>query len=321
MRRFSILAILIFTLVVSASAQNKKRVAVLDFEYSTVHSSSSAFFGTNYDLGRGIRDLVVEELVKGGVYSVIERAALDAVLNEQDFSNSNRANPASAAQIAQILGVDAIIIGSITKFGRDDKSQGIGGGGFGGFGRAVGGIGRKKAKAVAGITARIINTDTAEILGVSTQDGESQRSGITLGGGGGKGGTGGGGAIQNSSSNFAGTIVGEAVMAAVVPLARELETYDGRIVKKQRSIEGLVADYTEGIVILNVGSAAGLAIGDVLDVKRTVREVKDPATGKVLRKIETALGKVTITEVDETSAVGNFAGDTAPAVGDTVKNQ
>ena len=63
-----------------------------------------------------------------------------------------------------------------------------------------------------------------------------------------------------------------------------------------------------------------MAVGDVLDVKRTVREVKDPTTGKVLRKIETALGKVTITEVDETSAVGNFAGDTAPAVGDTVKN-
>ncbi len=259
-------------------------------------------------------------MVRGGVYSVIERAALDAVLNEQDFSNSNRANPASAAQIAQILGVDAIIIGSITKFGRDDKNQGIGGGGFGGFGRAVGGIGRKKAKAVAGITARIINTDTAEILGVSTKDGESKRSGISLGGGGSSGGTGGAGAIQNSSTNFAGTIVGEAVMAAVVPLARELETYDDRIVKKKRAIEGLVADYAEGIVILNVGSAGGVAVGDVLDVKRTIREVKDPTTGKVLRKIEKSLGKVTITEVDEGSAVGNFAGDTVPAVGDTVKN-
>ncbi len=313
MRCFLIALSLLIALNVGAFAQDKKRVAVLDFEYSTVHSSSSAFFGTNYDLGRSIRDLVVEELVRGGVYSVIERAALDAVLNEQDFSNSNRANPASAAQIAQILGVDAIIIGSITKFGRDDKNQGIGGGGFGGFGRAVGGIGRKKAKAVAGITARIINTDTAEILGVSTKDGESKRSGISLGGGGSSGGTGGAGAIQNSSTNFAGTIVGEAVMAAVVPLARELETYDDRIVKKKRAIEGLVADYAEGIVILNVGSAVGVAVGDVLDVKRTIREVKDPTTGKVLRKIEKSLGKVTITEVEEGSAVGNFAGDTAPS--------
>ena len=60
MRRLLIALSLFIALNVAAFAQDKKRVAVLDFEYSTVHSSSSAFFGTNYDLGRGIRDLVVE---------------------------------------------------------------------------------------------------------------------------------------------------------------------------------------------------------------------------------------------------------------------
>ncbi len=47
MRCFLIALSLLIALNVGAFAQDKKRVAVLDFEYSTVHSSSSAFFGTN----------------------------------------------------------------------------------------------------------------------------------------------------------------------------------------------------------------------------------------------------------------------------------
>ena len=65
--------------------------------------------------------------MQDGVYSVIERNAIDKILAEQNFSNSDRANPDTAAKIGRILGVDAIIIGSITQFGRDDKNRSIGG--------------------------------------------------------------------------------------------------------------------------------------------------------------------------------------------------
>ena len=82
MRRLSLLFVLVLCCSILVSGQERKRVAVLDFEYGTVHSNAAAFFGANYDLGVGIRDLVVEQLVKGGVYSVIERAALDAVHSE-----------------------------------------------------------------------------------------------------------------------------------------------------------------------------------------------------------------------------------------------
>src|SRR5579885_1828834 len=115
--------------------QQKKRVAVLDFDYATVQSGVSAIFGTNQDVGKGIADLLVDKLVKDGQYSVIERKALDKVLAEQNFSNSNRADSSTAAKIGKILGVEAIIIGSITQFGRDDKKTDIGGGALGGLGR------------------------------------------------------------------------------------------------------------------------------------------------------------------------------------------
>jgi curli biogenesis system outer membrane secretion channel CsgG len=319
MRRLAAVFGLALLLAATAAAQ-KKRVAVLDFEYGTVAPNVYAIFGGHYDIGIGIRDLMVEKLVQGGVYSVIERAALDKIMQEQNFSNSDRANPASAAKLGQLLGVDAIIIGSITQFGRDDKSTKVNTGAFGRFGAAIGGVGRSKAKAVAAITARMIDVNTAEILGVSTGVGESAREGTSLAGFGAGGGGGGGGAIDMTSSNFANTIIGEATNKAVDPVARELQGYSERIASKTVEVDGLVADYSDGTVIVNVGSQAGVKVGDKLKIKRVTREVKDPATGKVLRRIEETLGEVTITEVDATSAVGTYAGATPPQVGDTVGN-
>ncbi len=320
MRRLIIPCILTMLLAVNAAAQ-KKRVAVLDFEYATVRSNVQAIFGTDEDIGKGISDLVVEKLVNSGQYSVIERKALDKILAEQNFSNSDRADASTAARIGRILGVDAIILGSITQFGRDDKSTGIAGGAVdrvgGRFG--LGGVRRNESKAVVGITARMINTETAEILATARGVGESKRSGTSLLGSGG-GSVAAGGAVDMSSANFANTIIGEAVNAAVAQLCTQLDQQAARLPTRAVKIEGLVADSTDGILVLNVGSRAGVKVGDRLSVRRKVREVRDPETGKILRSIEETLGEVVITEVDESSSVGKFTGSTAPKVGDVVRN-
>src|SRR3989442_12673751 len=114
--------------------------------------------------------MLVTDLVRNGAYSVIERKQLDRILQEQNFQQSGRADPASAVKLARLLGVDAIVIGSITQFGRDDKKLGLGAGGGGGHvgGTALRDLGRKTAKAVVQIDARIVGTATAESLGVAT---------------------------------------------------------------------------------------------------------------------------------------------------------
>lgn len=312
----------ILTLFAAGANAQKKRVAVLDFDYATVRSGAAAIFGTNVDVGKGISDLLVQRLVEGGTYSVIERQAINKIMAEQNFSNSDRVDPNSAAKLGKILGVDAIIIGSITQFGRDDKSTTVGGGGFGGISRryGLGGVGKRDAKAQVALTARMISTDTAEILGVAEGKGESSRSGATLLGAGGSGGSGGGGAYDMQSSNFANTIIGEAVGQAVQQLAGNLQQNASRLPTRVVSIDGLVADATGGTLVLNVGSRAGLKVGDKLMVRRPVREIKDPATGKVIRRVEDTVGEVTITEVDEASAVGSFSGATPAKVGDRVRN-
>jgi hypothetical protein len=253
---------------------------------------------------------------------VYERTALDKIMLEQNFSNSDRVDPTSAAKIGRLLGVDAIIIGSITQFGRDDKQTNVGGGAFGGIaGRyGLGGVGRREAKALVGITSRMVNIDTGEVVAIASGKGQSSRSGTTLLGSGGSSGGGGGGAIDMRSSNFANSILGEATRDAVAGLASELNGNAGRLPARTVVIDGLVADVSGQTLVLNVGSRAGVKVGDQLSVKRMSREIKDPATGRVIRRVEETVGVVKISEVDEQSAVGTFSGAGAPKTGDSVRN-
>ena len=52
-------------------------------------------------------------------------------------------------------------------------------------------------------------------------------------------------------------------------------------------------------------------MGDHLGIFRKGKEIRDPATGKVLKTIETRLGDVTITEADDNSSTGTYVGTSA----------
>lgn len=306
-----------------APAPIRHKVAVLDFNYATVMNAGQAIFGTQVDIGKGISDMLINQLVNDGSYRVIERNAIDKIMKEQDFSNSNRADTSTAAKIGHILGVDAVITGDITQFGRDDQNRNIGGAlGKWGAGYGLGNVGTSKAKAVVQVTARLIDVNTGEILASAAGKGESSRSGsLFSGGGAGTGGFGGGG-VGMGSSNFGQTIIGEATNKAVVELAQNLEADSSKlptIVAPTVSVSGLVADASTSDIIINVGTQGGVAVGQTLKVSRVVRTVKDPATGKVLRAIENPVGQLTITSADATSAVGTFTGPGKPQTGDTVK--
>ena len=219
--------------------------------------------------------------------------------------------------------MDAIIIGSITQFGRDDKKTSVSGDALGRISGqfGLGGVSRNNSKAVVAISARIVDTSTAEILVSVTGRGESTRSGTSLTGAGGGTSVGAGG-LDMRNGNFANSILGEAVRTSVNSVAQQLESKAAALPTHVLSIEGLVADASDdGTLILNVGSSSGLKVGDKLSVKRVARKITDPATGKLLRQIEDAIGVVTITEVDAQSATGKFSGPSKPKVGDTVKNQ
>ncbi len=317
MKRLTLILLLaVVAAPVLAQTPARKRVAVLDFDYATVRSYVADIWGSDQDVGKGIADMLVTQLVRNGNYSVIERNKLDQVLREQNFQQSGRADASTAAQLGRLLGVDAIIIGSITQFGRDDKKVGIGGGvRVGGIG--LGGVGRRQAKAVVQIDARIVDIRTAEILGVATGFGQSKRSGTTLIGGAAVGGVAAGGAFDMSSSNFGSTILGEATRLAVDSLVTELVGASSKVAETVAAISALVADVSGHELIINAGTTGGVRVGSEYNVVRPGREIRDPATGRVLRRTTTPVGKIKIISADEASAVGTLTGGPA-LVGDCV---
>jgi curli biogenesis system outer membrane secretion channel CsgG len=305
----------------AAPTPRKKRIAILDFDYATVHSGIAAIFGQDIDIGKGVADLLVTNLVKDGSYSIIERKALDKILAEQNFSNSDRANPASAAKIGKMLGVDAILVGSITQFGNETKNLGLGGAGGGLLGHGLGGFGQKKSKAIVGLSARLVDIDTGEIMAVAEGKGESSRSSTSMLGGGGNWHGWGGGHVDFGSSDFQNTIIGEATKLATDKLTTDVVAGKDKLQVRTIVVQGLVAAVDGGQVVLNVGAKAGVKVGDELSVERVSKEIKDPATGQVLRRLSSSIGVVKVSDVDDVSSVCTVVSGTGFKVGDAVKTK
>ena len=187
-------------------------VAVKDFDYGTV---AHHWWG-DYDIGKGMADQVVEELVNSGVFRVSERKNLDTILAEQDFAASNRADPSAAkkSKMGKVKGVRYIIAGSITKFGGEEKNYG--GGGFGGS--KLGGLGMKKAKTEVSLSARLIDTTTGDVVVSATGAGISKKGGgLSVGAIGGSGGAG----FSMSSSDYKASAIGEAQAMACKELVQK----------------------------------------------------------------------------------------------------
>src|SRR5262249_55211762 len=116
-------------------------------------------------------NLLVAKVVKDGIVTVIERGELEKLLAEQNLTNSDRTDPLTAAKLGRILGVDVIVLGSVTNYDFEDKMTGGGGsrlGGFGGFSMST----KHDIKALVKLTARLVSPDTAEVIAVSEGHGE-----------------------------------------------------------------------------------------------------------------------------------------------------
>jgi curli biogenesis system outer membrane secretion channel CsgG len=313
----------------AAATATQPNVAIMDFEFGTVKTTAAAFFDSNADIGRGIRNLVTEKLVNGRRYSVIDRSILDKVMAEQVRASSSRFDTATAIELGKLIGVEAIIIGSITRFGRDDSNTNLSGGGGGnqrtGWGKYLpgggGGADVKLATATAtvSITAQLVSTATGKILAVAHGNGASKRRSTKVGGAGHGLANGGFGEVAFGSNNFGETIIGEATLQAVSELATALEAQVSSVPMTSRVIEGVVADISDGVVTLTVGTKHGVAKGMTFAINGAGREVRHPETGKVIRRIEAQLGLLTVTEVGDDWCAGRFTGDKPPARGATAR--
>lgn len=297
----------------AAAAQAQKKRAVVDeFDYSAVMTSVQAVFGTQQNIGKGIRAMLVKRIADANNLVVVERAKVDQLMKEQDFNASNRVKQGAGARVGRISGADVLLTGDIIIFGRDDKKRNIRGGGI--IGGVIGGIASSKNedKAVVAIAYRLVDSESSEVIATGEARGESARKSSGFGAIGGAFAKGVAGiSIDMTSSNFAQTIIGEATQDAVNKLADILKEQTVNMKKTVREVETSVADVSGNVLTIAAGGNDGIAVGDVFEISLVVKEVKDPTTGEVLDRILNKVGEMTVTSVRDKIASGNYIGSAA----------
>jgi curli biogenesis system outer membrane secretion channel CsgG len=288
--------------------KTKRRIAVLDFDFASTGLTGSVYnFAGGAGPAKGVSDLLTNRLVQDGTYIVVERSRVQEVLSEQDFGKSGRVEAATAAQIGRVLGVDAVVIGTVTRFDLGEEASRTS---FGLFGL---GNSSETTRAQVEINARLVNTTTAEILasadGLGTEEIEA-----------------GGFSFKGVSSDTAvakrDELLSNAARKAIDRVVSEFSGVESKLAALPATlpnISALVADVTGNQVIINKGSKEGFKPGMTLSVERVAKTVKDPATGKVLRTVSAPIGQIQLVEVDGESAVGKVLRGQGFKVGDLVK--
>ena len=114
--------------------QGKKKVAVVDF--------ADLQGGSNGELGRYIAEqLTVNLVMRKRDFSVLDRANLRSILAEHKLTSLGLVDPENAKKLGMFAGVDALILGTMVPKGQDIS-----------------------------LTAKVITTDTAEIVGAARAD-------------------------------------------------------------------------------------------------------------------------------------------------------
>ncbi|MCC6398245.1 MAG: hypothetical protein IT282_14625 [Bacteroidetes bacterium] len=256
------LLLVAFCLTVS-EAQPKKRIAVARF------SDGAAYHGC----GVGISDMLATALVKSGKFLVVERKDLEKVLDEQKLGASGIVTAETAPAMGRVLGVDMIVVGSVSELGT--KKRDIGGG------IAIFDAGVSSKTARAAVDIRLVNTTTGEIIAAETEEGTESTLGV---------------GVRYDDINFndmsawndtdLGKAAREAIDGCVELITDNMSAipWSGRIIKVN----------ADGTVLVKPGSEGNVTAGMDLDVYQLGEEIKDPDTGLSMGSEETKVASLKV---------------------------
>ena len=145
----------------------RARVAVADFDVKAAKAT--------FEIGSGLREMLVTALINSNRFSVVERQVLEAVMKEQELSISGAAQTGSGPTIGQIKTADIIVTAAVTEFEPQASGgrAGIGGGGSVGSGVLGGLLGAAMNKAHMALDIRIVDTSTSEVLAATCVQGQA----------------------------------------------------------------------------------------------------------------------------------------------------
>lgn len=245
----------------------KRKIAVGRISNETNYGRSLLRSGSD-ELGRKVTDMFLQSLTNSGNYLIFERPDVELLTQEALLSG----------QAVNMIGVDTLVIGSLTEFGRSTTGES-------GFLS-----GSKRQEATARVDLRLVDTDTGRVFAsVSGSGSSSTETARTLGFG----------SVAGYDGSLNDQAIGAAVNAAVEKLTQVM-------LEKRWSADLLAVE--NGLLYISGGKSQGVKPGMVFQVGTRGRQVKSATTGanitlpgkQVARlEIETTFGD---TELEEGAA-------------------
>jgi len=219
----------------------KRKIAVARFSNSTRYGKGLLYDGENDPLADQAKDMLVQRLIESQQFLVFERDSLDNLTFEQSLIGDK--------ERSQLVGVDAVVVGSVTEFGRKTEGQS-------GFLSST-----KRQTAVATVEARLVDTRTGLAFFSVTGSGESSvESGEVAGFG--------------SRAGYDASLNDAAIAAAVSDMTSDLV---GNLSERPWKTDILQSDGSN--VYVSGGLRQGLKVGDRLSVEAPGETITSQQTG------------------------------------------
>ena len=231
----------------------KRKIAISRFSNETRYGRTFYRDGDYDPLGKQVSDMLASRLVQSGAFQVFERIDLEKVVREQKLTGQS-----------DLIGVDTLILGSLTEFGRSTE-------GTSGFLS-----GTKKQVAKAKVEIRLVDAKTGLAYFSASGSGQATtESGQVAGFG--------------NRAEYDATLNDQAIGAAVSDLLTSLLV---KLEERPWRTDVLKADGRQ--IYISGGSRQGLKVGDELLIMREGQAVKSSQSGFTINLPSTEIGRVRV---------------------------
>lgn len=274
----------------------KMRVAVAPLDWSDHDSIDNWQIPVEYR--NAIYEKLTKKLMDSGKFIVLEREAMEALLNEKAIKTET----SGQSQKGKITPAQSLVKGKVTDFELASKG--------GGGGISIGGLslGGRVSEAKVGINVRIFDVDTSELLASEDAAKSTQSHSFSVAGG--------LNSVFGSFDAFDRSPLGEATTKCISDAVDKII-----IILDKQPWSSKVADWDAQAKEVTIGAGAeqGVQVGDTFDVYRVTKIIKDPETGEILGKKTSRVGSVRVTTVDKRFSVAVPVDGTDFMAGDIVK--
>lgn len=280
------------------TASSRPSVAVLDF---STKGLSSDWWGS-FEPGVALSDLLTDRMVNDGRFNVVDRSHLNSTLGEHQLAASGEVDPQTAVTAGKMVGAHYLVTGNILQLDQTGQSGANAGSLLPGvFGAAAGGVSTHRV--TIKVAVRIIDARTGEI--VQSFSDEETRSGTSWSAGGVAGYTGG----SYSNEQFVNSDIGHLIDDEAGKIIASIDPSRFNSGAAASALSGHIAAIDGHDVIINIGSANGVQVGQTFDIVR-LKSLIDPTTHQKLQVSEN-VGKLQIDSVSQNASVGHVVSGSA----------